>query len=213
MVNALEQDTFIGKDVDKYKGVIKLSHPIEHGVIKNWDEMENIWRYIFEELGVNPKDHPVLLTEPPLNPTLNRVQTAKIFFETFGVPALYFQTQSVLSLYARGMTSGVVLDCGDGQCHSCAVYEGYSITNACNRIDIGGREITQHLMMLLRRAGYAFHTTSEFELVRKIKEKHCILNVRLPPQGNSGFVGEDNAEKQSYTLPDGSHIELKEEVH
>jgi len=50
-------------------------------------------------------------------------------------------------------------------------------------------------MMLLRRAGYAFHTTSEFELVRKIKEKHCILNVRLPPQGQTGFIGEDNSEK------------------
>ena len=67
-------------------------------------------------------------------------------------------------------------------------------------------------MTLLRRAGYAFHTTSEFELVRKIKEKHCILNVRLPQQNGGGF-GEDNAELTQYTMPDGSQITLKEEVY
>jgi hypothetical protein len=68
-------------------------------------------------------------------------------------------------------------------------------------------------MTLLRRAGYAFHTSSEFELVRKIKEKHCILNVRLPQQTGTGFVGEDNAEMTQYTMPDGSTITLKEEVY
>lgn len=92
--------------------------------------MEAIWRYIFEELKVSPKEHPVLLTEPPNNPLSNRIKTAQVFFETFGVPSLFFQTQGVLSLYARGMTTGVVLDCGDGVCHASAIYEGYSIRNA-----------------------------------------------------------------------------------
>ena len=80
MVNALEQDHYIGNNaVEKYKGVIKLSHPIEHGVVKglnDWDDMEKIWSYIFDELNVNPKEHPVLLTEPPLNPLANRIRTA-----------------------------------------------------------------------------------------------------------------------------------------
>lgn len=92
--------------------------------------MEAIWRYIFDELKVNPKEHRVLLTEPPNNPISNRIKTAEKFFETFGVPYLYFQTQAVLSLYARGMTTGVVFDCGDGVTHASAIYEGYSITNA-----------------------------------------------------------------------------------
>lgn len=77
MVNALEQDYFIGKEAtEKYKGVIKLKHPIEHGVIQDWDEMEKIWSFIFEKLDVNPKEHPVLLTEPPHNPVNNRILTA-----------------------------------------------------------------------------------------------------------------------------------------
>lgn len=108
--------------------------------------MEAIYRYIFEELKVNPKEHPVLLTESPLNPISNRIRTAEMMFETFGVPSLFFQSTAVLSLYARGMMTGVVLDVGDGVSSAAAIYEGYSIRNATQRIDLGGRDVTQHLM-------------------------------------------------------------------
>jgi actin-related protein len=137
--------------------------------------MEAIYRHIFEELKVNPKEHPVLLTESPLNPISNRIRTAEMMFETFGVPSLFFQSTAVLSLYARGMMTGVVLDVGDGVSSAAAIYEGYSIRNATQRIDLGGRDVTQHLMQLLRRAGYAFQTTAEFEICKQIKEKYCYV--------------------------------------
>jgi actin-related protein len=92
--------------------------------------MEHIYRYIFDQLKVNPKEHPVLLTEAPLNPIQNRRKLAEMMFETFNVPSLFFQSTSVLSLYARGMTTGVVLDIGDGVSSASAIYEGYSIKNA-----------------------------------------------------------------------------------
>lgn len=40
-------------------------------------------------------------------------------------------------------------------------------------MDMGGRDVTSYLMQLLRRAGYAFHTTAEFQIVRDIKENYC----------------------------------------
>jgi centractin len=52
--------------------------------------MEAIWSYIFDELKVSSKEHPVLLTEAPLNPIYNRVKTADLFFEKFAVPKLFF---------------------------------------------------------------------------------------------------------------------------
>jgi len=52
--------------------------------------MEAIWRHVFEELKVNPKEHPILLTETPLNPYNNRIKTADIFFEKFGAPKIFF---------------------------------------------------------------------------------------------------------------------------
>ena len=45
-------------------------------------------------------------------------------FETFDVPAFYVQIQAVLSLYASGRTTGIVLDSGDGVSHVVPIYEG-----------------------------------------------------------------------------------------
>jgi centractin len=91
MINALDNDKyFIGQKAEKYKGIIKLHYPMEHGIVQDWEEMEAIWRHIFDELKVNPREHRVLLTEPPNNPISNRIKTAQMFFDTFGVPYLFF---------------------------------------------------------------------------------------------------------------------------
>ena len=73
--------------------------------------MERIWQYIYskDQLQTFSEEHPVLLTEAPLNPRRNREKAAEIFFETFNVPALFLSMQAVLSLYATGRTTGTVL--------------------------------------------------------------------------------------------------------
>jgi len=51
-------------------------------------------------------------------------------FEVFNVPALYVSMQSVCALYASGLTTGVVLDSGDGVTHTVPIYEGYAVPSA-----------------------------------------------------------------------------------
>ncbi|KAF8926964.1 Actin-2, partial [Dissophora ornata] len=204
MAGAVEGDVFIGKKAQELRGLLKIKYPIEHGIVQDWDDMEKIWQHIYsDELKTMSEEHPVLLTEAPLNPMRNREMAAQIFFETFNVPALFTSIQAVLSLYSSGRTTGVVLDSGDGVTHAVPVYEGFAIPHAIQRVDIAGRDVTEHLQLLLRKSGYHFHTTAEKEVVRIIKEKTCYLP--LNPAKEEKEAGE---KKEDFMLPDGNTIKL-----
>ena len=129
MAGALEGDLFVGPKAQEHRGLLSIRYPMEHGIVTDWNDMERIWQYIYskDQLQTFSEEHPVLLTEAPLNPRRNREKSAEIFFETFNVPALFVSLQAVLSLYATGRTTGVVLDAGDGVTHAVPIYEVHKI--------------------------------------------------------------------------------------
>ena len=88
---------------------------------------------------IDSPQHPVLMTEPALNPKKNKDQAAQLLFETFNVPASYFAIQAVLSLYSSGRTTGIVLDSGDGVTHTVPVVEGFAVESGIRRVDVAGR--------------------------------------------------------------------------
>lgn len=153
MAGAVEGDFFVGDRAEALKGLLKVSYPMEHGIVEDWADMERVWSHCYRELAVQSEQHPVLLTEAPLNPRRNREKAAEIFFETYNVPAFFVSMQAMLSLYASGETTGIVLDCGDGVTHVAPVCSGFAISSAILRADFGGRDITRYLQLLLRRAG------------------------------------------------------------
>ncbi|KAH8147916.1 uncharacterized protein LAJ45_08017 [Morchella importuna] len=211
LAGALEGDVFIGSRAQELRGLLKIKYPLEHGIVTDWDDMERIWQYIYsEELKTLSEEHPVLLTEAPLNPRTNRDTAAQIFFETFNVPALFTSIQAVLSLYASGRTTGIVLDSGDGVSHAVPVYEGFAMPSAIRRIDVAGRDVTEHLQVLLRKAGAVFHTSAEKEVVRLMKEKACYI-ASDPKKEEKEWAGGGSGRVEEYRLPDGHVLRLGSE--
>lgn len=108
----------------------------------------------------------------------------------------------------------MVIDSGDGVTHSVPVYEGFAVPPAIRRIDIAGRDVTEHLQLLLRKAGATFHTSAEKEIVRTIKEKMCYVaeDPRKEEKEWGGVPGTASSglhnKGQEYKLPDGRSIKV-----
>ena len=141
----------------------KITYPIHHGIIDDWDTMEHLWQtYLYDKLRCNPQDHYVLLTEPPLNTPENRERTPEIMFETFNVPGMCISVQAVLALTAaswttsgsmagdHGVLTGTVVDSGYGSTHIVLISDGHVMSCGIEHIDVGGRDVTAYVQDLMR---------------------------------------------------------------
>ena len=205
---------YIGEDCDKNMGVIKLKNPVKHGIFSNEQDILSIFNYIYSKLGLNSEEiqqHPLLVTEPLLNPYTNREKIASTLFESLGAPAVFFASQPILSLFSTSSTSGTVLESGEGVTQSCVVYEGFSLPNSYERFDYGGADVSEYLKLLLKKKGYNFYNSTEFRLVNEIKENSCFcLSNNLNIDINDAKKGL-NRNPINYYLPDGTSISIGEE--
>ena len=215
------KEQYIGKDCSKYLGILKLRYPVKNGIFENEQDILTVFKYIYQNLEINNeeiREHPILITESLLNPYSNREKIASALFENLSAPAIFFASQPILSLFSTSNTSGVILESGEGVTQSCVVYEGYSIPNSYIRNNYGGRDVTDYFQTLLKKQGYSFSTTSEFEIVKKIKEEICFTVVgsssNNPLSNISNLeLGNKNKSESSntYNLPDGNAIKIGEE--
>lgn len=195
-----QKDSFVGDEARSKSDMLNVKHPIERGVISDWDDVERLWHHAFyNELRVAPDNHPLLFTENILNPKFIREKTTQMIFEVFNIPAFYMAAQPVLALYSSGKTTGLVIDSGDSVSSAVPIYEGYALPYSIKCMNIGGHDLTEYFINLLKAKGFnCFNSMAEREIAREIKEKVCFMNFAEK---------EDLASiEKNYEMPDGKSI-------
>jgi len=197
------KESYVGSEaIAKRELLEEIKCPVQNGVIVNWDGIEKILNHSFyNELRCAPEEHPILLSEAPLNSKSQREKMTQIMFETFSPPACYMAIQGVLDLYASGRTTGIVLDIGEGVCQTVPIYEGYAMSHATRRLDLAGRDLTDYLMHLLNQRGYSFTAPYQRFVVQEMK-KLCYVTPNFDDEMNK--PSSMNIEK-TYRFPDESN--------
>lgn len=126
------------------------------------------------------------------------------------MPAAYVALPGQLSVYATGRGCAHVVECGDGVIHTVPIFEGFTVRNAIQRIDLGGRDLSDYLMTLLRERGHAFTTSAEREIVRDIKEQLCYVAFDFEQELASAHAS-SALQQKTFELPDGQTITLGSE--
>ena len=155
-----------------------------------------------------PEERPVLLTESPINPKANRERMTQIMFEQFNIPAMYTISSPVLSLMASGRTTGMVIDCGYGVSHTVPIHQGYALSHAITRLDIGGYDLDDTLLKLVSNSCIS-SSRAEMEIVRDMKEKLCY--VALNVEQEMKICAQGSSLEKKYELPDGEEMTIGKE--
>ncbi|EFC45629.1 hypothetical protein NAEGRDRAFT_88141 [Naegleria gruberi] len=194
------KEGWIGDEVFWKSGIARLEYPIRRGIVKDWNLFELFLEFAFSNAcRISSAEHPIIVTDSPFV----RSKMTELMFERFNVPAFAMINCAMASCMHYGRTTGTIVTSGEGKTFVQSFYEGYLLKESIVKMEVGGWDITENLQRMLNQKGHSFKTSSDFEVVRLIKEKLSFLKMS---------EAEMMVEKE-YELPDGNIINLGEELH
>ena len=207
MVGMELKERYVGDDaISKYE-IMNFSYPIQRGEVTDWDKFENLMHFLlYSEMKVVPEEVSILITESPRTSRENREKLTEILFETFNVKRLHIANSSMLGLFSYGKTSGLIVDSGFNITSTVPIYEGYPLSHASIRINIGGEDLSKNLLsMIQNNLDENYKDIKGRILADDIKEKlgYLLLNKD----------DDDDVKDVTYELPDGKKIELSKELY
>ena len=203
MVDVSARSIYVGNDVSRMRGVLKIKHPIVRGEIMDWESFYEVLNYIFYSLLriENLSNYPVFYCESPFIHRDTKEYIARLFFETHQVKSLIMMPTPLLSLFSVGLTTGLVIESGDGLTWIVPIVNGQIIQHAVQKLPLAGVDVNQNLKSLLMREGVSISSSAADEILQEIKEKNCYF--ALDPN-----VSPKTGEMFSVPMPDGSKINV-----
>eukprot|EP01126_Amoeba_proteus_P066064 TRINITY_DN9497_c0_g2_i2.p1 TRINITY_DN9497_c0_g2~~TRINITY_DN9497_c0_g2_i2.p1 ORF type:complete len:329 (-),score=71.78 TRINITY_DN9497_c0_g2_i2:284-1270(-) len=200
-----EKARYIGDEALTKRLVLDLNWPIANGRITDFDAMEKMLTFTFGELEVHAEEHPILFSEGSMIKQDQREKLAQLVFEKFNVRGFFATHEAIMAAYGSGRTTALVIDFGEHKTDVIPVQEAAShsivISESMSRLNIGGAELTDFTLDMLRLNGYSFQSKVEREIVREIKEKICYVSRDFDNEVTKPI---------KYILPDGQPMTLSD---
>ncbi len=203
MVDVSARSIYVGNDVSRMRGVLKIKHPVSRGEIMDWESYYEILNYIFYSLLriEDLSQYPVFYCESPFMHRETKEYIARLFFETHRVNSLIMMPTPLLSLFSVGLTTGLVIESGDGLTWIVPIINGTIVQHAVQKLPLAGIDVNQNLKSLLMREGVSIASSAADEIIQETKEKNCyfVLDANKPIKSGDMF---------SVPMPDGSTINV-----
>ena len=120
--------------------------------VEKWDIYEEILNHSFNyELGIQSNEHAVMLSEVPFTTREQREKTISLLFEKFKTPASFLAKSPVLSTFACGKTTAIVVDSGAGTNVVTPVHDGYALISSLIKNHQAGELITQKILEVIEK--------------------------------------------------------------
>jgi len=225
----------LGSEAMFARDSMELLNPIEDGQVKDWDLLQGLWEYAFQKkLSTKAADHPVLLARPPGATRADMEKACELMFEKLSVPALFLAKNPVLSSFATGRATSLVVDSGFQTTTVSAVHDGYVLSKAVTQSNLAGKMLSTLFQKSLESDGtqikplYSFRRKetqqpgvwevkdldiSKIHPSFKAFQEMCVVNdikesTCLVSEQEFDEAANANIPTISYELPDGKTIEI-----
>ena len=167
---------YVGLEVYSIPSVKSVIRPIEHGHIKDLDNLTKILHHaFFSLLKINPIQQRVLVSTHSVRTEKENYFLLELMFEIFGTPAAFIANSSFLALLAHKKLTGLIVDIGNSTIRISPYFEGYKVSNGVVSLNYGGEIVSRYLEQLLREKGiYLKHKKMKSWLEETVKE-HCYV--------------------------------------
>ncbi|KAK7098169.1 actin-like protein 6A [Littorina saxatilis] len=127
---------------------------LKEGMVENWDIFEKVMDYVYSR-SIKSESclHPLLMSEPAWNTKNKREKMTEIMFEKYNIPAFFLCKNSVLSAFANGRSTALILDSGATHTSAVPVYDGYVLTQGIVKSPLAGEFIIQECRKMMEELG------------------------------------------------------------
>ncbi|XP_066578441.1 actin-like protein 6B [Amia ocellicauda] len=164
---------------------VELSSPLKNGMIEDWESFQAILDHTYcKHIKSEPSLHPVLMSEAPWNTRVKRERLTELMFEHYNIPAFFLCKTAVLTAFANGRATGLVLDSGATHTTAIPVHDGYVLQQGIVKSPLAGDFITMQCRELFQEMSIDIippYMIASKEPVREGAPPNWMKKEKLPP--------------------------------